>query len=353
MRYATSIEDAVGGTRLWARGTLPTPHLLDATWWFDAGTVCTYCSRLAELPSHTTVVCLGTPTIFLAAISHSLLPEVRLFDRDEMICCHLPRTAKERFSCVDLAKQIPAKVNADWVIADAPWYDFDLRCFLVAAQAVARLGATVELSIPPIETRPGIIEEREALFSWAREGGLTLLHIKPSAVRYDTPLFEKNALKAAGANVAPDWRVGDLAVLKVERASGLHLPIRELHRVWQEVRLLDTRWRIGEQSTIASGDSRLIKMGWTDDIFPSCSRRHPLRQVVDVWTSGNRTFKCLDSEALLQTARELRGKNLEEVRAKANPLRLSKNSIVSETAAQLLHIIEIEQQEIEALRSHA
>jgi hypothetical protein len=343
---------AGGGVQQWALSHLPTPHLLDSTWWFDSTTVNRYRKRFVRLP-FARIACLGTPTLFVDAAMADHADRLWLFDRDRTIGSHLPLELASRFTAIDLTAETPVNLEADFVIADPPWYEFEMKSFIAAAEKVSKLGATIELSIPPPETRPDIENERQRIFDWAKRGGLNLIRIIPSAVRYNTPPFEHNALRSAGAQVAADWRVGDLALFKVARKNGLSLPVQAPQRGWTEVQLLKTRWRIGEHSDISVGDSRLVEMGWNDDIFPSCSRRHPERDMVDVWTSGNRAFRCRDPKKLLAIADSLKANDLPGVLSCAKRIRHSQDMISAITADQIVKVLEIEQNEIEVFQRYA
>ena len=236
---------------------------------------------------------LGTPSLFLDSFHQGSPVETWLFDQDNAVRKFLPRELQSHFVTLDLTRKLPQRIGADLVIADPPWYMPELEAFLAGAQAVSSLGATVEISIPPIGVRPGIEKEREQLFTWAKAGGVPLVEILQNATCYDTPTFERNALHSAGEQTRE--RTGDLVILRFSASRGRGIDsVAETTRWrrWADVELLDTRWRVARAADAAGHDPALISMGWPNDIFPSCSRRHAQRNLPSVWTSGNRAFEC-------------------------------------------------------------
>jgi hypothetical protein len=344
-------KSGLGGLALWARGSLPAGHLLDATWWFDSCTVFSFRERILRQSAGGRVAFLGTPSLFLDGLHQGSPVETWLFDQDDAIRKFLSRELQSHFVVLDLTRNLPQRIGAELVIADPPWYMAELEAFLAAAQAVSSLGATVEISIPPIGVRPGIEKEREQLFTWANAGGLQLVEILQNATCYDTPAFERNTLHSVGEQTRENWRFGDLAIFNIERLNGL-LPRRPLdERRWADVELLDTRWRVAKVADAAGNDPSLISMGWPDDIFPSCSRRHAQRNLPSVWTSGNRVFECRNPGGLLEILRSIKGETLPEVISRAHALYPKTGSPEARTATQIVTVLETEQREVEALRT--
>jgi hypothetical protein len=130
------------------------------------------------------------------------------------------------------------------------------------------------------------------------------------------------------------------------------LPRRPLdERRWADVELLDTRWRVAKVADAAGHDPQLVSMGWPEDIFPSCSRRHAQRNLPSVWTSGNRVFGCLNPQGFLEILQSIKGEALPEVISRAHALYPRKGSLEAKAATQIVTVLEIEQREVEALRT--
>ena len=144
------------------------------------------------------------------------------------------------------------------------------------------------------QTRPVILpwsQERRRFSRQARAQGLRLRKGFRGILRYVSPPFELNALRAAGwRDVPSDWRRGDLAILSTTGESQLRLGCAPDGARWTERSLgwIRIRVRIDETPVVDPTLRRLIG----GDVLSEVSRRHPLRQDVRVWTSGNRIFGC-------------------------------------------------------------
>jgi hypothetical protein len=331
----------------WEEGALPTPHLLDGTWWFDDETVEYFQRQIRDVTGQT--VCLGTPSVFLKA-RYEGIHSITLVDRDPLVRDLLSSRGHSNVITADLQRVCPLASKAHLVIADPPWYENEINAFLDASHAASKVGANILMSIPPPEIRPTIDEERHRIFARAKKSGLMLLSIQSGGIRYVCPPFEHNVMRSTGESFLHDWRVGDLATFKVTRSKVEgEVPILDVGD-WDEICLANTRLRVARRASLVQGQPQLISMGWPEDIFPSCSRRHPRRTEVDVWTSGNRAFCCKDTDGLLQIALHLRSSSLEELRRKVGNLPLSFCHQQRQAAAQLFSVVSREEREYEVIR---
>ena len=122
---------------------------------------------------------------------------------------------------------------------------------------------------------------------------------------YSSPLFERNALKAEGiCNVHSEWRRGNLVVFKKIQEVEIEPPETQQVNDWVEVFLQKVRIRLRGSSNQQFSDPSL-KGIISGDILPSVSRRDPRRSLADVWTSGNRIFKCSGRNILLKILQAL------------------------------------------------
>lgn len=212
------------------------------------------------------------------------------------------------------ADSIPA-IRTEYVVADPPWYLEHIKAFLWVASKICHLGGRIALSLPPKGTRPTIAAELSQIFEYALKLGLDVKQIKEDCLTYETPPFESNALRAAGCNVkSVSWRRGTLCVfqrvanVKIERPR-YSCPTAH----WLEAELYGTRFRFRcrdrGQSRIGFDDPSLHSLV-VGDILPSVSRRHPLREEADVWSAGNRVFRCDASHILHQIVGLLAKKTL-------------------------------------------
>jgi hypothetical protein len=145
-------------------------------------------------------------------------------------------------------------------------------------------------------TRPDVEAERAELFDWARSVGLELEDVAEGSTMYVTSPFEANALRAAGIkNVPWRWRRGSLARFRRTHCRTLAArPPAPDDREWREIAVGPVRWRIRAAQPVMAPEAspELLGMIVEGDVLPSVSRRHPARQHADVWTSGNRIYRC-------------------------------------------------------------
>ena len=106
----------------------------------------------------------------------------------------------------------------DLIVVDPPWYSRETRAFLLTAIRNASPGSKVLLSVPPVGTRPGVEHEWQELLIWAGGVGLRLLAYETEILPYISPLFEKNALRAAGVELIPSN--GDAGTLRHLSGTG-------------------------------------------------------------------------------------------------------------------------------------
>ncbi len=190
-------------------------------------------------------------------------------------------------------------IKADILVMDPPWYLDYMQPFLLVASRMIKMRGIVIISFPDVGTRPGIIGEWKTLTDWCKTIGLHLIDVRPSYLPYTSPLFERNALRAEGiGNVQSEWRCGNLVAFRseYETASLAFLTVpREEH--WGEYSIERVRIKVRGNLDVAFRDPTLRSIV-ENDILPSVSRRHPDREKVDVWTSGNRVFSCCGKNIL-------------------------------------------------------
>jgi hypothetical protein len=292
MQHRTEIplvKRPVGGVHGGTDRPLVVPHPLDFDWRFTRTTVDVIWETICELASPPArIALLGTPSLALVARPSSI-GAVTLFERNPT---HY-RSLSDGITftpCDVLRDPIPSAGNGV-VVADPPWYEAETIGFLWTAATLSETRAHVLLSLPPVETRPGITEERERIAAAAAEFGLALDRLTEGVLRYRTPFFEANAMHAAGASMPQDWRLGDLAVFRrTETACGPR-PILGPEPTWAERSLGLTRFKLRETTATGFASPVLISIV-PGDILPSVSRRDPRRKNASVWTSGNRIFRC-------------------------------------------------------------
>jgi hypothetical protein len=296
------------------------PHPLDFDWRFTRNTIEELSRTVLAIARPERIALLGTPSLVPALEIETPGSSLRLFERNPLWIHPLSSAGHSNLEVIesDLSLlQVPSRLLgwADVVVADPPWYLAAQLAYLWAAKQLLRPGGFLLASIPPIGTRPAILLQREALNAQTESWGFSSLSIRPAALRYRTPPFELNALRAAEILVdLAEWRSGDLAVYQRTSTVALNRPriAASMGVAWAEVCINGIRIKIRQGRKSAHSDSlspELVSLV-DGDILPSVSARHPLRADVDVWTSGNRVFKCKESVAFIELCRNLRDNRL-------------------------------------------
>jgi len=209
----------------------------------------------------------------------------------------LQSTMQNKVFLTDLTSGNIPDVHANTVVADPPWYEDLTKSFLWAAAQIVEPRGFVFLSFPPIGTRPLVLEEWERVENFANDLGL-MVRKKETSLKYESPPFEQNAMKAAQHGyVHSDWRPGVLVVFeKIGECRVARPVVRAQRECWTEQSLLGIRWKF-RNSPVQSG-SPMLKEIVPGDILDSVSRRDPRRAKADVWTSGNRIYSCENPQQL-------------------------------------------------------
>lgn len=201
--------------------------------------------------------------------------------------------------CLDITRDTLPEIQASSVIVDPPWYPEYIPGFLWASAKLCATGGQVLLSVPGEGTRPAIAADRAEVFNLAALYGLEVVAVEQQSIAYETPLFERNAMRAAGVMPSVQfWRRGDLVILRRTAMLGGNRPNPPLGtEAWAEVS--DDGVRIRFRSTVRRNrccpQLRSIVPG---DVLPTISRRDPRRTKVEVWTSGNRVYSCESPDIL-------------------------------------------------------
>lgn len=338
-------QDSDGSIKLLRhRIILPIQHPLDFEWRFSDKATANLLQKAEVLtkPEHT-IALLGSPSILRTALEIDYPRSLVLLDANPVILKSLAKdVSKETIVLCDISKDELPELSAGVVIVDPPWYEEYIRSFLWAACRVCLPGGHLLVSFPPVGTRPGIGQEIDDVLQWAQnELGLSLISLEKADLPYETPLFERNALRAEGIHNVPfEWRYGDLAVLHSKghsRSSRPKISATSAPSVigdeWSEERLWGVRIRIRKtkEESLVFRDPYLesIVLG---DVLPSVSRRDPRRELADVWTSGNRIFAC-DGRQIL----EIIVRSLEAEKDPIQELLLSLGRTLNEDELHLVH----------------
>jgi len=290
---------------------LKTPHPLDFEWRNSSVSLHRLLNIIQKLVSpNDKLLFLGMPTLFATAIEKDLPNKIWLIERNSPIIAGLKKinTDPIRFQMIeaDIFTINSNTISGQYcVVMDPPWYTPHFLHFMWLAAKAVSIGGIVAISLPPINTRPNIIDERMEWFAFCRKLGLCIESLEPQTLQYTMPFFEFNALRAAGIkNILPFWRKGDLLIFRkledvsIERPE--HLTVKS---EWIEKEYNSTRIRVkltsNESST--SCDDLKIESLVKGDILPTVSSRDERRKNVNIWTSGNRIFKTNKPDEIIQT----------------------------------------------------
>jgi hypothetical protein len=337
----------------------PVEHPLDFDWRFTPEAVRLLIDR-CHGPAPDSVAFLGAPSLAREAAARGWRAAISLFDQNPALVAairaSLPRVTA---ACIDLVWGDPVGAgDAAVAVADPPWYPEHIVAFLWAASRLTRIGGRVLISLPPEGTRPGILAERDAVFAGAPAFGLRLASVEPGALAYRTPPFEKNALASAGIPAVPwDWRRGDLAeFVAVAKTSADRPTPPGPPDVWDEESVGVVRIKC---RTCPDNDFRdpTLSLAVPGDMLATVSRRDPARAAVDVWTCGNRVFRCAGTGMFRVIVSALgRGDDVESAGTAAIRRNLSAEeaNLVRRAAAQAADLVRREERELaeDAYRRH-
>jgi len=283
---------------------LKTPHPLDFEWRNSSFSLNRLLNKLTTLvtPSDK-LLFLGMPTLFATAILKDIPNIITLIERNGPIIQGLKKinTDSERFRIVeaDIFTIKPAIVSQHYcVMMDPPWYTPHFYQFMWLAAKSVSIGGLVAITLPPINTRPDIMEERLKWFSYCKDLGLCIETIEPQQLQYAMPFFEFNAFRAAGIkNILPFWRKGDLAIFRKITDVTIERPdFTPMKSSWIEKEYNSSRIRIkvddqSNQLVVNNTNDAEINSLIKGDILSTVSSRDGRRANVNIWTSGNRIFK--------------------------------------------------------------
>lgn len=330
---------------------LPLPHPLDFEWrfsWDASKRILQVARRLAKEADE--ILLLSTPSVFYYAIQNKDTQGIRYIGDRTVVTeflCGIPNTEA---ACDFLSTNPNGIADAGVVVIDPPWYEEFLHTFMWLATASCKIGGYVILSFPPEGTRPGINAEWHRFLRFADQLGMILFAKEEGLLAYDSPFFEVNALYAEGISIPRIWRKGIMRVFKKVAEVRTLKPLAKPTEKWNEVQFGSARLKLRPTVSAQGIDPRLSAVV-PGEIFPSVSRRDPRRKLADVWTSGNRIFKCSRTDVLegiitvLQNL-ESSAEALEQICSGLHPL---ERPAVKQTVTQLCCIIKKEESELMSL----
>ena len=117
---------------------------------------------------------------------------------------------------------------------------------------------------------------------------------------------------------------------------------------WVEVSIDGVRIRVRQRDGEGFANPQLKKLV-TDDVLPTVSRRDSRRQQVDIWTSGNRVYRCDGTHiltALLHAIESLENPLIAIQRILHHPLDDLQSKLVKSSVLQVKQLVGTERREM-------
>ena len=266
---------------------LPEPHPLDFDWRFTAQTLSDLTNSL-ELSSSTRVAVLGAPTLYRHLTD--IGTKSTLFDRNASLLERLRNDGYASVRDCNFLEFPQLESGFDCALADPPWYTEHYEAFIEAARCLLVPSGRLFLSVLPRLTRPSAAEDRIEILDVAQSLGFDLTAVAPRALRYVSPPFETEALKADGVIELGDWRSGDLFSFVLGTRPPKHIKPREpiSKEVWQAYEVGKTTIKIKTEPAEVSQEFKFEAVSSGGEFrLRSVSRRSPARSKVNLWTSRN------------------------------------------------------------------
>ena len=286
---------------------LKSPHPLDFEWRNTMKSLNYLTGLITQINRpEESVLLLGMPTLFANICDKDIPQTVKLVERNEPIIDSLCKLVNEKTSITkaDIFKAKPQDIGKhSCAIMDPPWYSLHFFQFVWLAAKALKVGGTMIISIPPINTKPDIDTQRLEWFDFCQKQGLCIENLFASRLEYAMPFFEFNAFRAAGIkDILPFWRTGDVVTFKKIRDTDTVRPeFIEPTSTWKEITFDTVRIRVN--TALKSDGDFEIKSLVPTDILPSVSKSDPKRQGVNIWTSGNRIFYTNKPDIFLKYAK--------------------------------------------------
>lgn len=259
---------------------LPLPHPLDSEFRFDGLTADILARGLVDSTRDgDEILLVGVPSVAISLASMGVDRRIRFLGPDNCV------TAAVRDAVADdrLVLDQGTGGTAAAALLDPPWYRGPMRDLIGVCAHGCRVGALVNLVVPPDGTRPEVVDDRKAFLVFALEAGLTPTG-RGGPVCYRTPLFELAAMEQQGIARLATWRRGECLEFEVV-ARGAHVAWSP--PVATELSVGGVRLRLVRGD--CHGDGELVPLG-RHEVHPSVSARSPGRGGATLWTTTNRAF---------------------------------------------------------------
>jgi hypothetical protein len=205
----------------------PELHAAEFEWYFTEACA-TDLARFLR-PSKGKALVMGAPTV--ARAMQGIRHTPTLVDRSPFLDQRFGSEIAEQHRH-DLRWPLGRLRSHEAVFFDAPWHEDHISRWLWQASLAVRPGGTISFALFGDRTRPAARTQRVRLLELASVIGK--VDLVEDALHYDTPLFEAEALAAAGIEIRSPWRHGDLVLIE-DAHSTITAPPVPAERTWRTI----------------------------------------------------------------------------------------------------------------------
>lgn len=281
---------------------LPIPHMLDSDWRFTKDSAYHILS-LIEKYSRNFSNCLlvGTPSLFYKKEYNNVKNiTFTLIENNQNT---LPETFFFIKYNTDILKY-NTPIRYDCIVSDPPWYINTIIDFVYKFSTLIKNNGILILTLPPYGVRKTITAEYEEIILKSEQFGFILEELLVNDVRYVTPPFELNTILSRGIlNFPYDWRIGNILIFRkkeIEKERQVsHNFCNQNKSDWINYNIEKIRIKV-KPLVKKDNNSSFVDHIYVNDILPTVSMRNNDLSKVNVWTSGNRVYKCNNTDVLMK-----------------------------------------------------
>ncbi len=198
---------------------LPAPDPMASQWWFTLGSIESLSETARTLADDGSAVFLGAPTVgHHYAVCYDAETTILDADSDVVACVsggiQVARDHGWVAQTYDVHNAPPEALLGRHAVAvvDPPWYSSLTRLFLSRARTLIKDCGFVVCVMPPLLTRPGVLEERTQLVQDLLGAGYRIVSLRTQVVTYDITQTNSTLLMAysyahdANGHVTGEWQ---------------------------------------------------------------------------------------------------------------------------------------------------
>jgi hypothetical protein len=299
----------------------PVPHILDSDWRFTRNSSFRLLEKIKEYSKKTTdnFIMIGAPSIFSLLENRIDANFAKLLIDQNYI--YSGNIRKNNIICNDIGS-FELYDFTDIILCDPPWYLPAIKNFIKKSFMMMRFNSFLFIALPPVEVRETIEEEYKEIDSFSKNLGLELISEDDSTIEYVSPPFEVNSLLSLGITHFPiNWRKGKLRIYKKNNNiinkmenSNIIYPDKWYDVTINNVRIKTRIIKNESYKPLKCIISSIVK----NDIFPTVSMRTGKQNEVDIWTSGNRVYKCSNNQDFISICKSISQSGIDNFRSILN-----------------------------------